>query len=148
MTDTLMPERAWLVVVSAEHAGHAVEQQMIQINDGRRGNLTRLSRGDGIVLYSPTDRFRDKKPLRAFTALGLIADEQPYQAEPMNMGPRGVIAPWRRRIDYLDAHPLALSSVTDDLHLTQDRNWGYRMRFGLAPLPPEDFVHLHAAMTR
>jgi len=44
-----VPERAWLAVVSAEHAAIGAQQGWIQLNHGKRNNLKRLHRGDGFV---------------------------------------------------------------------------------------------------
>jgi hypothetical protein len=146
--DSIRPDRAWLGVVSAEHTRRAVEHGFIQLNHGKRHNLALLRRGDGFVIYSPTDRYGEKTPLRAFTALGVIADEEPYLAEPMNMGSRGTIRPWRRRVDFLDVHPADLREVSGDLRLTRQPNWGYQLRRGLVPLDIADFDVLRDAMTR
>jgi hypothetical protein len=142
------PARAWLGVVSAEHARSAAEYGFIQLNHGKRYNLTRLQEGDGFAIYSPTERRGDKTPLRAFTALGIITDTEPYLAEPMNMGAYGNIRPWRRRVDFQPVNPALLRDISGSLLLTQDPNWGYQLRRGMVPLPTEDFQHLQTAMAR
>jgi hypothetical protein len=140
----MKPERAWLGVVSAEHARIAVQQNFIQLNHGKRQGVARLRQGDGFVIYSPTNRLGDKTPLRAFTALGVVADADPYLAEPMAMGSRGIVRPWRRRVDFLPVEPVPLREV--DLELTRQPNWGYQLRRGLVSLSPEDFETLRAVM--
>jgi hypothetical protein len=142
MTDL---QRAWLGVVSADHTQRAVEGGFIQLNHGKRYGVARLRAGDGFAIYSPTERYRDKQPLRAFTALGVVADEAPYQAEPMSMGARGTIEPWRRRIEFLPVRRVTLRDV--DLKLTQGPNWGYQLRRGLVPLSPDDFEALREVMS-
>jgi hypothetical protein len=142
MTDL---QRAWLGVVSADHTQRAIEGGFIQLNHGKRYGVARLRQGDGFAIYSPTERYREKQPLRAFTALGVVADEAPYQAEPMSMGTRGTVEPWRRRIEFLPVHRAPLREV--DLKLTQAPNWGYQLRRGLVPLDPDDFEALRAFMT-
>jgi hypothetical protein len=141
----MKPEQAWLGVVSAEHARIAVQQKFIQLNHGKRHNVARLRRGDGFVIYSPTNRFGDTTPLRAFTALGLVADDEPYLAEPMSMGSHGTVCPWRRRVDFLAVEPVPLREL--ELELTRQPNWGYQLRRGLVSLPVEDFEALQAVMT-
>ena len=140
------PERAWLGVVSAEHARRATEGGFIQLNHGKRYGVARLGTGDGFVIYSPTARLGEKTPLRAFTALGIIADTEPYQADPMSMGRHGTVRPWRRRVAFDDVEPAALADLTAELALTQHPNWGYQLRRGLVPLTPEDFQLLRNAM--
>jgi hypothetical protein len=142
MTDL---QRAWLGVISADHTQRAVEGGFIQLNHGKRYGVARLQQGDGFVIYSPTERYREKTPLRAFTALGVVADTAPYQAEAMNMGAHGVVQPWRRRIEFLPVHRADVKAVA--LRLTQQPNWGYQLRRGLVPLEPEDFETLRSVMT-
>ncbi|MFB6720423.1 EVE domain-containing protein [Kribbella sp. NPDC056345] len=140
-------ERAWLAVVSAEHTHRAVAGGFVQLNHGRRPGVARLHRGDGFVIYSPTDQYGTKTPLRAFTALGIVADDTPYQAAPMSMGSRGTIAPWRRTITFQEVTPLPLTHITANLDLTTQPNWGYQLRRGLVPLTRADFATLQQAMT-
>ncbi|MGW1343218.1 EVE domain-containing protein [Kribbella sp. NPDC002412] len=140
----MKPERAWLGVVSAEHAQLAVQHSFIQLNHGKRPNVARLHQGDGFVIYSPTDRYGDRTPLRAFTALGIVADTEPYLAEPMEMGARGTIRPWRRQVDFVKVRPVPLREL--DLQLTRQPNWGYQLRRGLVALSVEDFEQLSAVM--
>ena len=109
------PARAWLGVVSAEHARHASRHGWIQLNHGDRRNLARMRRGDGFVFYSPTERMGDRTKLRAFTALGVIADDEPYLAEEaMNMGAKGTVRPWRRAVDFEGVRAADLRAVADD----------------------------------
>ncbi|HEY3559853.1 MAG TPA: hypothetical protein VGL05_20430 [Kribbella sp.] len=138
-------QRAWLGVISADHTQRAVHGGFIQLNHGKRYGVARLRQGDGFAIYSPTERYGEKSPLRAFTALGVVADEAPYQAEPMSMGARGTVEPWRRRIEFLPVHRAPLRDV--ELKLTQAPNWGYQLRRGLVPLDPGDFETLQAFMT-
>ncbi|MEV0792691.1 EVE domain-containing protein [Kribbella sp. NPDC050459] len=137
--------RAWLGVVSADHTRRAVDGGFIQLNHGKRYGVARLRKGDGFAIYSPTERYGEKTPLRAFTALGVVADDAPYQAEPMSMGARGTIEPWRRRIEFLPVRRAALHDL--DLKLTRQANWGYQLRRGLVPLDPDDFAVLREAMS-
>lgn len=138
-------QRAWLGVVSADHTQRAVQGGFIQLNHGKRYGVARLRQGDGFAIYSPTERYLEKQPLRAFTALGVVVDDAPYQAEPMSMGDRGTIQPWRRRIEFLPVRRAALHDLT--LELTRSPNWGYQLRRGLVPLDPADFETLRALMT-
>lgn len=137
--------RAWLGVVSADHTRRAVDGGFIQLNHGKRYGVARLRKGDGFAIYSPTERYGEKSPLRAFTALGVVADDAPYQAEPMSMGARGTIEPWRRRIEFLPVRRAALRDL--DLKLTRQANWGYQLRRGLVPLDPDDFAVLRDVMS-
>ncbi len=146
-TDIDLPERAWLGVVSAEHATYGAAHGWIQLNHGKRTNLGRLRRGDGFVFYSPVDMFGSTTPLRAITQLGVVVDDEPYQAdEMMNMGQKGTFRPWRRNVDFVpEPHRVPVRDL--DLDLTRAKNWGYSLRFGLTPLTPADFGMLREVMT-
>lgn len=131
---------AWLGVASAEHVRRGVALGIAQIGHGRRGGLARMRAGDTIVYYSPTERLGDGMPLKQFTAIGRIADEEIWQVE------EGDFRPFRRRVDWWDAAPVAVEAVRDRLILTAQRNWGYQLRRGLIPLADSDAEALLDAM--
>jgi hypothetical protein len=147
MNESPTPDRAWLGVVSAEHAARAAAKGWIQLNHGKRNNLVRLHRGDGFAFYSPKQRMGDKTPLRTITQLGVVADDEPYLAdeEMMMTGEQGPIRPWRRKVDFAEVTAVAIADLT--LELTSAPNWGYSLRYGLVPLTPADFATLRRAMT-
>jgi hypothetical protein len=131
---------AWLAVASAEHVRRGVALGIAQAGHGRRGGLARMRAGDTIVYYSPTERLGDGMPLKQFTAIGRIADDEIWQAD------EGDFRPFRRRIDWLDAAPVEVEAVRDRLILTAQRNWGYQLRRGLIPLADGDAETLLDAM--
>ncbi|GAA3633999.1 EVE domain-containing protein [Kineosporia mesophila] len=140
-------EQAWMGVVSAEHAAIGAEKGWIQLNHGKRNNLRRLRRGDGFVFYSSKQRMSDTKPLRAVTQLGVVADDEPYQAdEMMSMGAHGTFRPWRRDVAFEPVTPVAIADVV--LELTSAPNWGYALRYGLVPLSLADFETLRGVMSQ
>ena len=130
----------WLGVVSAEHVRRGVGLGIAQIGHGRRSGLAHLHQGDTLIYYSPVERLGDKEPLRQFTALGTVADEEIWQAD------EGDFRPYRRRMDYADVTPVPLADVKDRLRLTASPNWGYQLRHGLLPLDDEDVAVLAAAL--
>jgi hypothetical protein len=131
----------WLGVVSAEHVRRGVERGFVQIAHGKRGPLARLHAGDTFVYYSPVERMGDTVPLRAFTALATIPDEEIWQEEEVGF------RPFRRRADYAQVRPVTLEEVRTDLRLTTAPNWGYQLRRGLVPLEPDDVATLRELMT-
>ncbi|MFD0483965.1 EVE domain-containing protein [Kineococcus sp. GCM10028916] len=136
-----LPERAWLGVVSAAHVRIGVRHGFAQVQHGKRSGLDRLRRGDGFVHCSPTEEMGGRVPLRAFTALGVVVDDESFQAEQV-MAPGSSFRPFRRLVDDEPVQPLALEEVRDRLALTASANWGYRLRRGLVPLDPQDFALL------
>jgi hypothetical protein len=131
---------AWLGVVSAEHVRRAVSLGIAQIGHGKRGGLARMHAGDTLVYYSPMERLGDGEPLRQFTAIGILSDDEIWQAD------EGSFQPFRRRVDYAAATPVPLEEVKGRLQLTASPNWGYQLRRGLVPLVEEDVEVLRAAL--
>lgn len=130
----------WLGVVSAEHVRRGVSLGIAQIGHGKRAGLARMRAGDTLVYYSPVERLGDAAPLRAFTALGTIADDEIWQAD------EGDFRPFRRRVAYERMAPVALEDVRAELHLTASPNWGYQLRRGLVPLEDHDVELIRARM--
>jgi EVE domain len=134
--------RHWLGVVSRDHVRRAVDLGIAQINHGQRAALQRMGAGDSLVYYSPRATFPKGEPLKAFTALGRIADDEVWQAD------EGDFKPWRRRIDYeVEAAEVPIATLADELELTAKPNWGYQLRRGLVELSGHDFALISAAMT-
>jgi EVE domain len=132
----------WLGVVSRDHVMRGVERGIVQTNHGTRAGLQRMTAGDGLVYYSPRTSYPKGEPLKAFTALGQIADDEVWQAD------EGDFKPWRRRVDYEpDAIEVPIASLSEELELTSKPNWGYQLRRGLVELSDRDFALIRAAMT-
>jgi len=124
-------------VVSADHVRRCVELGIAQIGHGRRAGLARLGAGDGLVYYSPRRARGDAGTLRAFTAVGRIADDELWQAD------EGGFHPWRRRAEYEPVpDPVPLDRVRTGLELTRAPNWGYPLRRGLVELSRGDFERI------
>jgi hypothetical protein len=134
--------RYWLGVVSADHVARGVAQGIAQIGHGKRAGLQRMQRGDGFVYYSPRTSLDGGGPLRAFTAVGTIADDEIWQHHENEQ-----FQPWRRRVSYdRVVRPVPVSEVTSGLDLTSAPNWGYALRRGLLPLTQRDFDLIRAAL--
>ncbi len=131
----------WLGVASRDHVHRGVALGVAQIGHGAKGGLTRMRAGDGLVYYSPRAAFDGTTALRAFTAIGVVADDELWQAD------EGAFRPWRRRVAYdTAATEVPLDQVRADLDLTQGPNWGYSLRRGLVELSRSDFGCLAGAM--
>ena len=132
----------WVNTVSKEHVLRGVEGGFTQADHGKNTRLRHLQRGDLLVFYSPRTELRGGAPVQAFTALGRVIDDAPYQVE---MTPS--FHPWRRKLDFLPAQeapirPLipALGFITDKVH------WGFPFRRGLFAIPQDDFLRIAQAM--
>ena len=131
---------AWLGVASAEHVRSGVELGIAQIGHGKRGGLARMRAGDTIVYYSPVERLGDRLPLRQFSAIGELPDDEIFQEH------ESETHMFRRRVRYETSTPVALGEVRELLHLTSAPNWGYQLRRGLVPLDEHDVEVLRSAM--
>jgi hypothetical protein len=132
----------WLGVVSAEHVRRGVGLGIAQIGHGKRGGLARMAAGDTLIYYSPRERINDGPPLKSFTAIGTVADDEIWQAD------EGAFRPFRRRVTYdLSAHPVEIDALKSQLDLTSTPNWGYALRRGLVQLSEDDVARIRLAMT-
>lgn len=133
--------RYWLAVVHRDHVRRGVEQGIAQVNHGARAGIARMSPGDGLVYYSPLDVYPSGAALRSFTAIGVVADGDPWQGAAMMMGDKGDVRPWRRRVEYLEGiAEVPIAPLLPVLELTRDTpNWGWLMRRGLLELTAHDF---------
>jgi hypothetical protein len=99
-----------------------------------------MRRGDWLVYYSPTLE-RGGQPLKAFTALGRVQDDEVFE---FDMG--GGFVPFRRRIAYAKSTIVPLDDLKAQLELCARPNWGIALRRGHLPLSRHDFELIAAAM--
>ncbi len=73
--------RHWVIVASREHARRGVTGGFVMANHGKRAPLARMSRGDGILIYSPTTAYPGGEPLRAVTVVGESTVDEPEPSD-------------------------------------------------------------------
>jgi hypothetical protein len=133
----------WMNTVSRDHVQRGVQGRFTQANHGKPHMLRKMARGDWIVFYSPKTALEGGEPLQAFTALGQIADDAPYQVE-MTPG----FHPWRRNVHFLHCNETPIRPLIDDLGFIDDKKrWGYRFRFGVFSIDDHDLDLIRSAMT-
>ena len=132
----------WIAVASAEHVRLGRSQGFMQVSHGKAAPLRRIRSGDRVVFYSPTEAFRGKDRLRAFTAIGIVKEGGPYQAE---MG--GGFSPFRRDVAWQAAKETPIEPLLEQLEFTSGkRNWGYQLRFGLFEISDVDMSRIAQAI--
>ena len=132
---------AWLGVVSREHVLQAVSLGIAQVGHGKRPPLARMKAGDWLVYYSPRTAYPDGDPLKAFTAIGRLTDDDLWQAE------GGEFRPWRRRAEWdAAATETPIAPLVGELEFTRGPNWGYALRRGLFSLGDADLDRIRSAM--
>lgn len=132
----------WIGVVSYEHVRWGVEQGIAQLNHGKRAPLARMHQGDWLIYYSPRTSYPSGTPLQAFTAIGQITSEEPYQVTLSDD-----FQPFRHNARYLPARQVLVQEVLADLAFLPDKqHWGARFRFGHMSISRTDFLCIAHAM--
>jgi EVE domain len=133
----------WINTVSRDHVLQGVRGRFTQANHGKPHMLRRMAKGDWIVFYSPKTALEGGEPLQAFTAIGQISDDEPYQAE---VTPD--FQPWRRNVDFLRSSETPIRPLIDALHFIEDKKrWGYKFRFGVFKIDDHDLDLIRQNMT-
>lgn len=131
----------WLAVVQREHVLRGVSLGIVQTNHGAKSGVQRMQPGDGLVYYSPKTAYPEGDPLKEFTAIGVVADGDAWQADAAMMGAKDDGKPWRRKVAYDEsAHATPIAPLLEVLELTRgNRNWGFIMRRGQVEVSQHDF---------
>lgn len=128
--------------MSRDHVQAGVKGGFTQADHGKNSRLKRLSKGDLLVFYSPKTKFEDGETLQAFTALGEVTDDEPYQVE---MTPD--FHPWRREMRFLEAEAASVRPLIERLvFITNEEKWGFPFSRGLFEIEKEDFKRIAEAM--
>ncbi len=132
----------WINTVSFEHVQKGIKDGFTQADHGKAVNIKKLSKDDMIVFYSPKTKFKDGEPLQKFTAIGIIADTEPYQVE---MTP--TFHPWRRNVKFLKCTQVPVQDFIEKLDFIKDKKkWGFPFRRGLFQIEESDFKLIADAM--
>jgi hypothetical protein len=132
--------RYWLGVVSKEHVMRGQAGGFAQVCHGKKGPLSRISKGDYLIYYSPGNKMGDSD-LKSFTAIGEAVDDFVFQFEMTK-----TFIPFRRKIKYFKSKDVPVAELKAQLDLTQQPNWGYQLRRGLIELTKHDFLLISRAM--
>ena len=132
----------WCGVVSREHIKRGEAGGFCQVCHGKKGPLSRMAVGDGIVFYSPVTEFQGSEKCQMFTAIGKVAGTETYQFQ---MAPNFV--PYRRDITYFKCKEVPIRPLLDELSFTTGQtNWGYKFRFGHFEMTEQDFMLISGLM--
>jgi hypothetical protein len=132
----------WINTVSRAHVLNGVAGGFTQADHGRDTRLRQLRRDDWLVFYSPRTEFGGGDPLQAFTAIGRIADDAPYQVEMT-----ATFHPWRRAVQFAASREAPIQPLIAELGFIADKQrWGFPFRRGLFRIDQADFARIAAAM--
>lgn len=71
----------WINTISRDHVLVGVKGGFTQAGHGKNTKLKSLKQGDLLIFYSAKTQMENGEPLQNFTAIGAIADDEPYQVE-------------------------------------------------------------------
>jgi predicted RNA-binding protein len=126
----------WINTVSRDHVLMAKAGGFIQAGHGNSAPLKRLSKGDQVIYYSPRTSLGEGEAIQRFTAVCQISDDLVYQNETGSS-----FCPYRRDAIYRDALEVEIRPLIPHLSfIGNKKSWGYAFRFGLFPIPEEDFL--------
>jgi hypothetical protein len=134
--------RYWVNTVSRDHVQRGVDGEFTQAGHGKPTGLKRMAKGDRIVFYSPRTELDGGEPLQAFTAVGEITDDAPYQVE---MTPE--FHPWRRKVRFGASEEAPIRPLIESLEFIRNKkSWGFVFRRGLFEIQESDFQKIARAM--
>jgi EVE domain len=107
--------RYWINTVSKDHLSIGLAGGFTQANHGKIARLKPLKRGDWIIFYSPKTSLTGDT-LQAFTALGQISDDEPYQFQMTSS-----FHPWRRTLDFKACQETPIRPLLEELHFIKDK---------------------------
>lgn len=116
--------RTWVLVASRDHARRGLEGGFVMANHGKKSPVARMSKGDRILLYSPTTTYPKGEPLRAITIVGEVTGDEPEPSPVIEGG-------WNRAATLREIEPIPLADVRDHLPTS-------KIRFGFFELPAGD----------
>ena len=127
--------RYWIGVASREHVARGVAGGFCQLCHGKAQALQRMSAGDWIIYYSPTECIEETTSCQRFTAIGEIEAGGIYSH---------AISHWfvmhRRKVRYHDANDADIRPLIGRLDFIRDKSrWGSTLRFGHIEISREDF---------
>lgn len=132
----------WINCVARNHVLAGVAGGFTQAAKGKAEPLKRLSNGDLMAFYSEGTLFRAGERLQAFTAIGRVVGEAPYQTKVTAQ-----FIPWRRRMEFVECQEAPILPLLPDLMFITDKpNWGLSLQRGLFEISADDFGVIAKAM--
>lgn len=140
-----MSRRNWIAVASAEHARRGCAEPakgFMQVCHGKCAPLGRMSPGDLVAYYAPTQRMGGGDRLQKFVSLGVVQPGEPYVFDA-----GGGFTPFRRDVAYVAAEDASILPLLEQFDFVEDpQRWGYKFRFGLFDISEHDMRLIARAM--
>ena len=140
-----MSRRNWIAVASAEHARRGCAEPLsgfMQVCHGKCAPLQRVSPGDLVAYYAPSQRMGGGDRLQKFVSLGVVQPGEPYAFDT-----GGGFTPFRRDVAYVAAEETSILPLLEQFDFVEDpQRWGYKFRFGLFDISDHDMRLIARAM--
>jgi hypothetical protein len=137
-------KRFWIGIASKEHVKIGVAGGFSQLCPGKAQPLKCMAVGDGLIYYSPKEKFGGVTLCQQFTAIGEVVGKEVYQFE---MFPG--FEQYRRDIHFHNAKDVPIRPLIESLSFIKDKShWGYVFRFGHLEIPRADFELIEAQMLK
>lgn len=135
-------KKYWIACISKNHSEIAVAENIIQVCHGKKSPLTRMSKGDFLVIYSAKKEINGVEKVQEFTAFGRVDDELIYQVQ-MNEN----FKPFRRKVTFFESENTSILPLIHRLDFIPNKqSWGFPFRFGFLEIPSSDFIQIADAM--
>jgi uncharacterized protein YqjF (DUF2071 family) len=132
----------WIGVASRDHVQRGLEGGFCQLGHGKHAPVKRLNPGDRIVYYSPKETLEGGAPVQAFTAIGKIADRDPYLVQMT-----AEFEAYRRDVKWWKAKEAKITPLIPQLTFIKDpAKWGYPFMRGSFKISADDFLVIAQAM--
>ena len=134
--------KCWVGVASEDHVKAAVTGGFVQLGHGKMAPVRRLRPGDLIAFYSPRAQMQAGLLVRKFTALGRVAQREPYL-----YAQSSTFEPMRRDVTWFTVQAAAIEPLLGKLSFISSReHWGLAFRRGLIEVTEHDMRVIADAM--
>ena len=132
----------WINTISQDHVMIGKEEGFVQAGHGKEAPLKKLQFDDRMIFYSPKTSLQNGKPVRAFTAVAKIKDENIYRVV-VNEN----FQPYRRNAEYENCQEVPIKPLIEQLEfITIEKYWGFKFRSGLFEINQHDFELIYGLM--
>lgn len=133
--------RYWIGVVAADHAAVAVREGVCAFSHGKRAQVEKLRVGDRFVYYSPRTGITTGDTVQAFTAMGEVTGDAPFEKQ---WAGTEFIA-WVRAARFTPISPIPVKPMLEDLSFIKNpRYWGMAFRRGQFEISEDDYKRIAA----
>lgn len=132
----------WINTISKDHVMVGKQEGFVQAGHGKDAPVKKLQQGDRMIFYSPKTSLQDGKPVRAFTAIAKIKDDNIYRVV-VNEN----FQPYRRNAEYENCREVPIKPLIEQLDfITNKKHWGFKFRSGLFEINQHDFELIYGLM--